>query len=205
MGFSRQEYWSGLPFPLQGIFLTQGLNPCLLHGRWILHLLSQQVNLPICYSWVKISLTWSTSLSFLSNSMLSFMLQYFIWKMEAWSISVLVGGSSDTAGPQHLVQGLGCSRCKKVVPKMHGERQLSSGNFLDPHPRCRHRSLLPYLSSRHKCSIPCLLVNRVFWGTVSCLLDAPSYLSQQRHGTWVHPEHRCWVVSPISKFSCALH
>ena len=27
MGFSRQEYWSGLPFPLQGIFSTQGSNP----------------------------------------------------------------------------------------------------------------------------------------------------------------------------------
>ena len=33
MGFSRQEYWSGLPFPLQGIFLTQELNPCLLHWQ----------------------------------------------------------------------------------------------------------------------------------------------------------------------------
>ena len=31
MGFSGQEYWSGLHFLLQGIFLTQGLNPCLLH------------------------------------------------------------------------------------------------------------------------------------------------------------------------------
>ena len=31
MGFSRQEYWSGFPFPFQGIFLTQGLNLCLLH------------------------------------------------------------------------------------------------------------------------------------------------------------------------------
>ena len=31
MGFSRQEYWSGLPCPLQGIFLTQGLNSHLLH------------------------------------------------------------------------------------------------------------------------------------------------------------------------------
>ena len=32
MGFSRQEYWSGLPFPSPGgIFLTQGSNPCLLH------------------------------------------------------------------------------------------------------------------------------------------------------------------------------
>ena len=26
-----QEYWSGLPFPSLGIFLTQGLNQCLLN------------------------------------------------------------------------------------------------------------------------------------------------------------------------------
>ena len=26
MGFSQQEYWSGLPFPLQGVFLTQRSN-----------------------------------------------------------------------------------------------------------------------------------------------------------------------------------
>ena len=30
MGFSRQEYWTGLPFPSPGIFLTQGSNLCLL-------------------------------------------------------------------------------------------------------------------------------------------------------------------------------
>ena len=30
MGFSRQGYWSGLPCLLQGIFLTQRLNLCLL-------------------------------------------------------------------------------------------------------------------------------------------------------------------------------
>ena len=30
MGFSRQEYWSGLPCPPSGLFLTQGLNPRLL-------------------------------------------------------------------------------------------------------------------------------------------------------------------------------
>ena len=30
MGFSRQQYWSGLHFLLQGIFPTQGSNPCLL-------------------------------------------------------------------------------------------------------------------------------------------------------------------------------
>ena len=30
-GISRQEYWSGLPFPPLGIFLIQGWNQCLLH------------------------------------------------------------------------------------------------------------------------------------------------------------------------------
>ena len=31
VGLSRQEYWSGLPWPLQGMFLTQDSNPCLLY------------------------------------------------------------------------------------------------------------------------------------------------------------------------------
>ena len=42
MGFSRQEYCSGLPFPPLGIFSTQGSNPGLLHCRWILYQLSHQ-------------------------------------------------------------------------------------------------------------------------------------------------------------------
>ena len=33
MGFPWQEYWS-CHFLLQGIFLTQGLNPCLLNYRF---------------------------------------------------------------------------------------------------------------------------------------------------------------------------
>ena len=36
MEFSRQEYWTELAFPTQGIFATQGLKPCLLyllHGQ----------------------------------------------------------------------------------------------------------------------------------------------------------------------------
>ena len=32
-GIFPQEYWSGCPFHLQRIFLTQGSNPCLLHGQ----------------------------------------------------------------------------------------------------------------------------------------------------------------------------
>ena len=39
-GFSRQEYWGGLHFLLQGIFPTQGLNPGLLHCRQMLYRLS---------------------------------------------------------------------------------------------------------------------------------------------------------------------
>ena len=96
IGFSRQEYWSGLPCPppgdlpnpgikprspalqgdsllseppgrpkntgvgslslLQGIFLTQGLNPGLLHGRWILYHLSHQGGplAPSVYAQIKI-------------------------------------------------------------------------------------------------------------------------------------------------------
>ena len=42
MGFSRQEYWSGLPFLLQVIFTTQGLNLGLPHCRQILYRLSHQ-------------------------------------------------------------------------------------------------------------------------------------------------------------------
>ena len=35
MELSRQEYWSGLPLPTPGIFLTQGQNPHPLHLlRW---------------------------------------------------------------------------------------------------------------------------------------------------------------------------
>ena len=40
MGFSRQEYWSGLPFPPSGIFPTQGsnLSPAISYtGRQILY------------------------------------------------------------------------------------------------------------------------------------------------------------------------
>ena len=36
LGFSRQEYWSGLSFPSPGIFPNHGLNPGLLHCRGIL-------------------------------------------------------------------------------------------------------------------------------------------------------------------------
>ena len=42
MGFSRQEYWNGLPFPSPGDLLAQGWNLGLLYCRWILYRLSHQ-------------------------------------------------------------------------------------------------------------------------------------------------------------------
>ena len=42
MGFSRQEYWSGLPFPSPGNFPTQGSNMGLPHCRQMLYRLSHQ-------------------------------------------------------------------------------------------------------------------------------------------------------------------
>ena len=42
MGFSRQEYWSGLPFPSPGDLPDSGLNGGLLHCRQIFYCLSRQ-------------------------------------------------------------------------------------------------------------------------------------------------------------------
>ena len=52
MEFSRQEYWSGLPFPSPGIFPTQGSRPGPLHRRQVFYLQSRQgaVLLALCLS-----------------------------------------------------------------------------------------------------------------------------------------------------------
>ena len=54
MGFSRKEYWSGLPFLLQGIFLTQGSNPhflLLLHWQVDSLQRAQPEKPKIVYTW----------------------------------------------------------------------------------------------------------------------------------------------------------
>ena len=42
MGLSRQEYWSGLPFPSPGDLSDPGIEPGLLHCTQILYRLSYQ-------------------------------------------------------------------------------------------------------------------------------------------------------------------
>ena len=57
MGFSRQEYWSEVPCPPPGDFLTQGSNPhslCLLHWE-VDSLLLSQLGSPILYFFVQIN------------------------------------------------------------------------------------------------------------------------------------------------------
>ena len=43
LGFSRQEHWSGLPFPSLGDLPDPGMNPGLLHCRQILYQLKHSV------------------------------------------------------------------------------------------------------------------------------------------------------------------
>ena len=54
--FSRSEYWRGSLSLLQGIFPTQGLNPGLLHCRWILYQLSHKGS-PRILEWVEYPLS----------------------------------------------------------------------------------------------------------------------------------------------------
>ena len=55
MGFPRQEYWSGLPFPPGGYLPYPRIKLLrLLHCRWILHLLSHQGSRwHFHYQWIK--------------------------------------------------------------------------------------------------------------------------------------------------------
>ena len=62
MEFSRQEYWNELPFLLQGSFLTQGLNPCLL---CLLHW--QADSLSLCH----LGSPWRLGLIFIQSIVLS--------------------------------------------------------------------------------------------------------------------------------------
>ena len=50
MGFSRQEYWNGLPFLLEGIFLTQGSNLSFLNWQaYSLSLTTREAHNPKCH------------------------------------------------------------------------------------------------------------------------------------------------------------
>ena len=53
MGFSRQEYWSGLPCSSPGDLPDPAINPGLPYCRWILYQLSPQ-GIPRILGWVAI-------------------------------------------------------------------------------------------------------------------------------------------------------
>ena len=66
MGFSRPEYWSGLPCPSPGDLPDPGVESSLLHCRQILYRLSHQGNpvIPHMYVYIHPSLGLSIHLSF---------------------------------------------------------------------------------------------------------------------------------------------
>ena len=48
MEFSKQEYWSGLPFPPPGDLPDSRIKPCLLYGKVVSLPLSHKGSLCIC-------------------------------------------------------------------------------------------------------------------------------------------------------------
>ena len=72
MGFSGQEYWSGLPFPSPGDHPGQRLNPSLLHCRQILYCLSHQGSLHPLFQFCSSPLSKSSAHQLLQGSILSF-------------------------------------------------------------------------------------------------------------------------------------
>ena len=82
MGFSRQdtgEEDSGSHSLLQGIFLTQGLNPCLLHCRQILYHLSHQRSLLQAYPLLKSQKTIRCKLERRCSTYSERQIDFYIW------------------------------------------------------------------------------------------------------------------------------
>ena len=83
MGYSREEYWSGLPFPSPGHLPTQGSNPGLPHCGQTLYPLSHQGSLDNLDSILKSrDITLSTNV-LLVNAMVFPVVMY---GCESWTI-----------------------------------------------------------------------------------------------------------------------
>ena len=96
-GFSRQEYWVGFHALLQGILLTQGSNPGLLHCRWVLYHLSHQGS--------------------------PFIWTQYLWKVDKVSLILFLcswdsPGKSTGVGCHGLLQGSSWSRDQTASPAL---------------------------------------------------------------------------------------
>ena len=91
MGFSRQEYWNGLPFPTPGDLLTQGLNLCplcLLHYSWLLDPLSHLENPKSPIPFPKWNLfIFKVFIEFVTMLLLFYILAF--WPRSMWDLSFL--------------------------------------------------------------------------------------------------------------------
>ena len=101
MGFSRQEYWSGLLYPTQGIFLTQGSNPILLYYRQIIPTLCDPLPLSAIQNsetmpFVVTEMIISRSIHVTANGIVSF-----FWLIIGWGPTRLKGLSARTHTHTH--------------------------------------------------------------------------------------------------------
>ena len=112
MGLSRQEYWSGLPCPPQGIFLTQGLNPhllCPLHwqtGSFTTNA-SWEAPFPMRYLWVFFPL-FLLVVNIFQHSIPNWKV---VWsKNQHWDLWFSIAGSHAQIIPHHGISGMAANK-----------------------------------------------------------------------------------------------
>ena len=107
MGFPRQEYWSGCHCQLQGIFLMQGLNLCLLH--W------QAVSLPLRHQGETLKIAYGMLLSFCLESLTSKILK--TAKYVSVSSTPALMGLAGWSDLRPLVEPRKCFYIPSLVPE----------------------------------------------------------------------------------------
>ena len=100
MRFSRQEYWSGLPFPSLGIVPTQGANSPLLHWKADSLPLSHLGRIGLARSSFRFSVCCygKTQTNFLANP-IQMRLCTFTWAYRLIKFSVLLNAFSNLYSP----------------------------------------------------------------------------------------------------------
>ena len=97
MRFSKQEYWSGLHFLLQGIFPTQQSNPGLLGCRQILHHVSQrEATVELKITWIELprSLSCKEPACQFRRSRFSPWVRKILWRRKWQAAPVFLPGKS---------------------------------------------------------------------------------------------------------------
>ena len=127
MGFSRQEYWSGLPFPSPGNFPTQGSNPGLPHCRQTLYRLSHQGSHAILF--------------FLTNLLMELSIQKCAQMVCVWLNKVSLRKHTNVISTQIKQQNI--SSTPKAPPRTLSITTMLTHSNHHPGTQTRPRDVLP--------------------------------------------------------------